>query len=237
MSRQNLLLYIIFMATEQLPLPLSHDEDSLGDYLRKITGKSISLKITDNSASMLSLKTKGRIVDVRLHRMFLNAGNDVIEEIAQFIKNRKARTPLIRDFIKKNSNCLKKKPPQKLSINTQGKYYDLREIYSKVNSEYFNGRVSASITWGTKSPRYAARKRTLGSYSGHTNTIRINPILDKKSVPLYFVEFIVYHEMLHADIDVGTKNGRRSVHSREFRRREKLFKYYERVVAWEKGKA
>ena len=237
MSRQNLLLYIIFMATEQLPLPLSHDEDSLGDYLRKITGKSISLKITDNSASMLSLKTKGRIVDVRLHRMFLNAGNDVIEEIAQFIKNRKARTPLIRDFIKKNSNCLKKKPPQKLSINTQGKYYDLREIYSKVNSEYFNGRVSASITWGTKSPRYAVRKRTLGSYSGHTNTIRINPILDKKSVPLYFVEFIVYHEMLHADIDVETKNGRRSVHSREFRRREKLFKYYERVVAWEKGKA
>jgi predicted metal-dependent hydrolase len=225
------------MATEQLPLPLSHDEDSLGDYLRKITGKSISLKITDNSASMLSLKTKGRIVDVRLHRMFLNAGNDVIEEIAQFIKNRKARTPLIRDFIKKSSNCLKKKPPQKLSINTQGKYYDLCEIYSKVNSEYFNGRVSASITWGTKSPRYAVRKRTLGSYSGHTNTIRINPILDKKSVPLYFVEFIVYHEMLHADIDVGTKNGRRSVHSREFRRREKLFKYYERVVAWEKGKA
>ncbi|MDI6729296.1 MAG: hypothetical protein QMD44_10290 [Thermodesulfovibrionales bacterium] len=237
MSRQNLLLYIIFMATEQLSLPLSHDEDSLGDYLRKITCKSISLKITDNSASMLSLKTKGRIVDVRLHRMFLNAGNDVIEEIAQFIKNRKARTPLIRDFIKKNSNCLNKKLPKKLSIKTQGKYYDLREIYSKVNSEYFNGRVSASITWGTKSPRYAVRKRTLGSYSGYTNTIRINPILDKKSVPLYFVEFIVYHEMLHADIDVETKNGRRSVHSREFRRREKLFKYYERVVAWEKGKA
>jgi hypothetical protein len=42
--------------------------------------------------------------------------------------------------------------------------------------------------------------------------------------------------MLHADMDVETKNGRRSVHSREFRRREKLFKDYERATAWEKGK-
>jgi predicted metal-dependent hydrolase len=219
----------------QLRLPFVLNEDSLRDYLEKITGKSISLKITDNSTSMISLKTKGGIVYARLHRIFLNAGNDVIEEIAQFIKNKKGRTPLIRDFIKQNSNCLNKKLPKKLSIKTQGRYYDLRDIYAKVNSEYFNGKVAASITWGTKSPRYAVRKRTLGSYSSHTNTIRINPILDKKSVPRYFIEFIVYHEMLHADMDVETKNGRRSVHSREFRRREKLFKHYERVVAWEKG--
>jgi hypothetical protein len=83
------------MATEQLFLPLFHNEDSLRDYLEKITGKSISLKITDNSTSMISLKTKGGIVYVRLHRIFLNAGNDVIEEISQFIKKRKSRTPLI----------------------------------------------------------------------------------------------------------------------------------------------
>lgn len=234
MSRQPFNIY--FMTTEQLSLPLSHSEESFRDYLEKITGKSISLKITDNSTSMISLRTKGRIVYVRLHRMFLNAGNDVIEEIAGFIKNRKGRTPLIRGFIKQNSNCLKK-PPKKLSIKTRGKYYDLSEIYAKVNSEYFNGRISAFITWGTKSPKYAVRKRTLGSYSSYTNTIRINPILDKKSVPRYFIEFIVYHEMLHADMDVETRNGRRSVHSREFKRREKLFKHYERVVAWEKGKA
>ncbi len=123
------------MTAEQMSLSLSHNEDSLGDYLGKITGKSISLKITDNSTSMISLKTKGGVVYVRLHRMFLDAGSDVILEIAQFIKNRKARTPLIRDFIKQNSNCLKMKPPKKLSINTHGKYYDLREIYARVNSE------------------------------------------------------------------------------------------------------
>lgn len=223
------------MNTEQLSLSLSHDENSLRNHLEKATGKTISLKMTDNSTSMISVKMHGKNVSVRLHRIFLNAGVDVIREIAEFIKNKRCRTPLIRDFIKQNSNSLNKKPPQKLSINTKGKYYDLSGIYESINNEYFNGKVSAAITWGAKSPRCAVRKRTLGSYSSHTNTIRINPIIDKKSVPRYFIEFIVYHEMLHADMGTETKNGRRSVHSREFRRREKLFKYNERAIAWEKG--
>ncbi len=77
-------------------------------------------------------------------------------------------------------------------------------------------------------------KRTLGSYCLRTNTIRINPVLDRKTVPDYFIGFIVYHEMLHADMGVCRINGRRSVHSSEFRKRERMFKEYEKALAWEK---
>ncbi len=62
---------------------------------------------------------------------------------------------------------------------------------------------------------------------------RINPILDNERVPYYFIEFVVYHEMLHAHIRVQKKNGRRSVHSKEFRDREKMFRDYEDAMAWE----
>jgi hypothetical protein len=48
------------------------------------------------------------------------------------------------------------------------------------------------------------------------------------------MEFLVYHEILHAEIGVKIENGRRIVHSREFKKREKLFKYYKRAVQWEK---
>jgi predicted metal-dependent hydrolase len=64
--------------------------------------------------------------------------------------------------------------------------------------------------------------------------IRINPVLDIERVPPYFVEFIVYHEMLHAFLGVKNKNGRRSVHSKEFRELEKRFSDYEKAMAWEK---
>jgi len=53
-------------------------------------------------------------------------------------------------------------------------------------------------------------------------------------VPRYFIEFVVYHEMLHADMGTEEHEGRRSIHSREFRKRERLFEDYERAMAWER---
>ena len=78
------------------------------------------------------------------------------------------------------------------------------------------------------------RKRTLGSYSERSHTIRINPVLDKRTVPCYVVAYVVYHEMLHAAMGISRHGGRRIVHSREFRRKEKLFKEYEKAMAWER---
>lgn len=218
----------------QLNLQFSNNKDTLKDYFEKAAGKAISLTLTDNYTSMLSVKTKGNSVFVRLHRMFLHAENYIIREIAEFIKFRKRRTPLISKFIRENKHYLKNKSSRPPVIRTQGKYYNLKELFNSLNDEYFKGRITASISWGKKNPRWAVRKRTLGSYSSRTNTIRINPILDKKNVPQYFLNFIVYHEMLHSDMSVGKKNGRRLVHSPEFKRRERLFEHYEKAISWEK---
>ena len=95
--------------------------------------------------------------------------------------------------------------------------------------------IASTITWGAKSPKWAVRKRTLGSFSERSNTIRINPVLDKKAVPRYYISFVVYHEMLHAAMGISKKGERRSVHPREFRTREKMFRDYERARAWEQG--
>ncbi len=121
-----------------------------------------------------------------------------------------------------------------MRIKTKGRSCDLHEIFNSLNKEYFDGRVSASITWGSRGPRRAATRRTLGSFSVDNNVIRINPILDSGMVPRYFLEFIVYHEILHADMGVETGGSRRLMHSKEFKRREKMFRYYERAISWEK---
>ncbi len=218
----------------QLSLPFKHDEASLRERFEEASGKIVSLAITDNSTSLLSIKTAQGKVSVRLHRIFLHADDDVIREIMSLIKRRKVKTPLIRDFIRRNSGHIEKKVSRKRTIKTQGKYFNLAVIYESINERYFGGRLSAAITWSGIGSVRAARKRTLGSYNCHSNTIRISPVLDKKSVPGHFIEFIVYHEMLHADMGVEIKNGRRGIHTREFRRRERLFSHYEKAVEWEK---
>lgn len=219
---------------DQLSLPFTHDKDSLGIYFERVTGKTVSLIITDNSTSLISIRARGKSVIVRLQRIFLNAGYDVINEIAGFIKSRKVKTPLLREFIKRNAKGFKRNSSKKITVKTHGRYYNLRNIYDSVNKRYFENSLSCPITWGMKSSRYCVKKRTLGSYSRHINIIRINPLLDRKIVPRYFIAFVVYHEMLHADMGVEEKDGRRSVHSREFRKRERMFEEYERAIAWEK---
>ncbi len=183
---------------------------------------------------MVSVRKDRNRTIIRLHRIFLVAGTDVLDEIALFAGKGKGKTPLLMEFVKQNAAGIRKKPPRATTIRTDGKYHHLGDIFRSLNNEYFMGRLVCPVTWGARTSRYAARKRTLGSYNRHTNTIRISPLLDKRSTPAYFVEFVVYHEMLHADMEISTKGGRRLVHSREFRRRERLFRHYEKAIEWEK---
>ena len=183
---------------------------------------------------MLSVKKRDGVVLVRMHRIFLSADSTVMEEIADFIKNSKIKTPRINVFIRQNSHQLKKRTLRKVSLKTEGRCYSLLEIFCSINREYFDDRVAASITWGSRGPRRAAARRTLGSYCSDNSMIRINPLLDNRGVPRYFLELVVYHEMLHADMGVEKNGARRTVHSREFKRREKTFRHYDRAIAWEK---
>ena len=221
----------------QMKLLFSHSKDTLRDSLARMTGKTVSLTLTDNSTSMLSIRKKEGSATVRMHRMFLTAGEAVIREIAGFIKKRKGQTPLIRQFIRDNRASLKKRerkgrPP---GLCEQGKIYHLGKIFDALNIEYFEGGVSAAIGWGKRNSRRTVRKRTLGTYCSSTNTIRIHPVLDRRNVPHYFIRFVVYHEMLHSAVKEEKKNGRRAMHTPEFRRREQLYKDYDKAIVWERS--
>ncbi len=217
-----------------LPFTVGHAEGPLRRYLEESLGRPLSLVLTDNSTSMLSARVRDGVLCVRLHRMFAAAGSRVIDEIVSFLSNRKGAMPCFRRFVRDHGDQLRRRPPNRVLAKTRGRVYDLREFYQELNKEYFGGMINAVITWGSSNSRDLVRKRTLGSYSERSHTIRINPVLDKRAVPRYVVAYVVYHEMLHAAIGVSRQGGRRSVHSREFRKRERLFKDYEKAMAWER---
>jgi predicted metal-dependent hydrolase len=220
----------------QPPLPFAATEGSVKRTLEERLGRPLLLHFTENSTSMLSARIRNGLLCVRLHRMFLRADDRIFGEIVSFLRNRKASMPHFRSFIRSNRKDLLQKPPRKVPVRTRGRFHDIGQLYREINREYFGEEVTAAITWGSRSPRAAVKKRTVGSYSERSNTIRINPVLDRRNVPRCYVAFIVYHEMLHAAMGTVQRGKRRSVHSREFRRREKLFREYEKAEAWESGK-
>jgi len=212
-------------------LPCRNREDVVRRRLETVTGRTIVLTLTDNATSLISVKPAGRRLDVRLHRMFLNAGQDVFEEIGRFLVHRKGRTPLIREYIRLHAHELPVKKPRHEQLRAEGRYFDLEEIFGELNRVYFQGRVTAAITWGNKR-RGAVRKKVLGSYSSQTRIIRISPDLDRRTTPRYVVEHVIHHEMLHACLGARIINGRKCYHFREFREQERLYKDYEKAMAW-----
>lgn len=202
----------------------------------RTVGRPVELFITDNATSLFSMRPARRGgVTVRLHHMFLHAGGDVLSELARYVRSGRGSTPRFWGFVKEHTHLLKEASPRRISLETEGRHHDLREIFDRLNAEHFGGELVCSITWGRRprSGRVRAR-RTLGSYSPHVDTIRISPILDSGRVPRYFVEYIVYHEMLHARLGVKMKNGRRALHTPEFKELERCFPLYERAIAWER---
>jgi len=217
----------------QLTLPYLLHQDKLKVLLEEGTGKSVSLIITDNSTRILSVKSGNDAFSVRLHWMFLHAGEEVISEVASFVKNRRRRTPLINKFIRENRDCIRRGNGRPYRGNIQGKYFNLKELFDVLNQEYFDGRITASIEWGRRNMRRVVRKRTLGSYCRENDIIRIHPVLDRKNIPLYYIKYVIYHEMLHSALGEYSRNGRRVMHSSEFRRRERMFREYSKARVWD----
>jgi hypothetical protein len=133
--------------------------------------------------------------------------------------------------------------PRRPTLRAEGRCFDLQKIRDRLNDQYFENRVEVAIGWGKSPapPRRQKRRRRQSIHLGtfrplpagpEQGTIRIHPVLDREEVPLYVVESVVHHEMLHADLPATVVRGRRRLHTPEFRRREALYVHYHQARAW-----
>ncbi|GAB4431107.1 MAG: hypothetical protein OHK0040_00200 [bacterium] len=201
--------------------------------LEYYTKTKVHLTITENRTSLLTAKKRNGAYFVRLSKIFLHANETVVKDLALFVVRKSKLTENVKCFLT-SYPLAERKVKKEVKIKTEGKIFNLQDIFERLNLQYFEGQISAKISWGKGSSARTVRTRQLGSYSEKDNLIRINPVLDKREVPQIYIEFIVYHEMLHAFLGVKKINKRRSVHSKEFRERERLFSHYNECIKWEK---
>lgn len=117
---------------------------------------------------------------------------------------------------------------RKIITTAAGKFYDLEEIFGRLNSIYFNDALpKPTLTWSARETY-----RILGHHDAAHETIVISKSLDDKQVPLHVVEFVVFHEMLHIFYPTTHRDGRRYNHTPQFRRSEREFTHYEQSEKW-----
>jgi hypothetical protein len=204
--------------------------------LRRVLGQRIVLAITDNRRTMITAGPVPGALEVRVHHMFLDADPFTQVALGRYLRyGDRAANATIGSYIEANQQRIRPPSPRH-SLRTQGKKHDLKAIFGRLNDTYFQGMVDASVTWGRAAKR-PSRQRTcikLGTYCADRKLIRIHPALDRSWVPRYFVEYVVFHEMLHHMMPMPVRDGRRELHSSEFREREQRFRQYARAIEWER---
>ncbi len=133
------------------------------------------------------------------------------------------------------SKLLKKRIKRTARRIVDGKHYNLQEIYHRVNTDYFDGRIDVQITWFGSQNREVRSRRVLGLYDFNNKLIKIHRLLDQPNFPSYFISYVVYHEMLHHAFPPSKpRRGRRKVHHADFKLQEKKFAEYSLAKEWEK---
>jgi hypothetical protein len=201
----------------------------------------VRVTLTDNRYTMISVRRikREQRFDVRLHLMFADADPVIVKALARYVAdNDRDASRVLGEFIDNNNDYVRgrsRRTPAQV-ILTAGEHHDLRASFDRVNAQYFENKIDAAITWGTRTGTIRRRGSIkMGSYAVEDRLIRIHRSLDRSFVPSFFIDWIVFHEMLHQVHDIQVKNGRREFHSREFLSDEMRFEQYDEARAWERA--
>ncbi|MBU0677142.1 MAG: hypothetical protein KJ626_03420 [Verrucomicrobia bacterium] len=191
----------------------------------------VVVKLTRNRVAMISVDfALPEQTKLRLHERFLGAPDEVLAALRNYLRGRRRSCwRIVSDFAQ--SIDAGNHPVKEPRTRTRGYYVDLKEVMDQVNEEHFGNTVKAKITWGRRAKSPGKRRRSIhyGSYSPSQNLIRIHPLLDDRRVPLEFIRYIVFHEMLHSQVPAVTRNGRTNHHPPEFNRREREYPEWRRM--------
>jgi hypothetical protein len=218
----------------RVPAPAGESGET-AQYLSEKCGRSVEVVFTDNASTMIAVRCSPAYM-VRLHWMFRNAPAEVLKALGVYLKwpRHKASNAVLARYIRENVHNVRKSSRKGLPARTKGRRFDLKAIYDRLNEKYFDGKLECSVTWGRAFRGRRRRSIRFGCVDQGGGVIRVNPSLDAGFVPEFFVEYIVYHEMLHFAVGGCTgADGRTLMHHGEFRRREREFERYEEAQRWQ----
>jgi len=113
---------------------------------------------------------------------------------------------------------------------------NLLAIFDSLNVEYFKGMVCGGIGW--RPIKFGEDSWTLGICDFNERLIKINTVLDDLRVPVWFLQVVVYHEMLHLHLGPQQYNpdGTADPHGARFRSLEVRHANHDRAIKFEETK-
>lgn len=214
--------------------------DSKGHSRFRPNAQDIEVKFYPYAGLHHTIRVRAGRVYVRLSDIFQSAPPEVIRALAFLLVarllSRKAPAAHERVYrayafspqVLRASELARRARGRKIISSAQGKFYDLDRMFARLNRLYFDREIAKPVlTWSKRRAR-----SILGHHDAAHDTITISKSLDARDVPEWFVEYIVFHEMLHIKHPARIINGRRYYHSPAFRDEEQRFPGYQKAQQW-----
>lgn len=224
------------MHETQAPGSKAHSILQLEARLSQLIGTSVKVKLTSNRRTFVSLKKPpGRPIQLRMHQRFQWGDESMLTALAQFISHPDA--PDARRALHQNwDRLVQQTGPTFNSLpalgHAKGQVHDLDHCLDLVLNQYFDALKRPQIMWGRQPPNRKRRHIRLGSFDFERCLIHIHPTLDHKQVPEFVICQIIHHELLHHQLGHRWINGRRQVHTPEFKRREHAYPDHDAAETW-----
>lgn len=203
--------------------------------LKKHHQESIELKIEfTNLAGLYKGEKSQTFAHLIINEGFINAPNEVLQAIVQsaLLAKSPEHTQLIRGFAagEEYSSVLLMIDliAEVIFENPQGNVYNLENLFHKINQEYFAANlVKPRLAWSQINTY-----RKFGHYEPARDRVVMSLTLDNGHIPEFVTEFVLFHELLHKYHGTKWVNGKRMVHTPEFRADESRFKLYTEAQKW-----
>ena len=197
----------------------------------------VHLEIVRNKSLRHTIELKWRTIRVRISHLLGNAPDYIYSTLAEILlaklmhyKINPGDRRVYYDYVESHVVPFlpQKKARSTAHYSAQGRYYDLNTLFDNLNTEYFRGELhKPTLGWSLKK----AYTR-LGFYDSDRNLLVISRIFDSKKADKTVLDFLMYHEMLHIRFPTERINGRRRIHTAEFKKMEKQFPDFERIQKW-----
>src|SRR5579862_8961622 len=186
---------------------------------------------------MHSIRLRDDVADVRISDVLRGAPLVVFEAAAAILLGRlyRRRAPaelltayrryIVAPRTRSRLAALRGKRGRRVNTGPRGAVYDLAPIFTRLNRRYFGALLHRPrLGWSSRSWR-----TQFGCFDPALDQIVMNRWLDRAAVPVYAVEYVLFHEMLHVKHPLRVARCGLEAHSLKFRREEKRYLNYERA--------
>jgi hypothetical protein len=189
------------------------------------------------SSLVLTIRRREDVVYVRFSDLLRRASRPVLEGAAALLLSRlyrrRAAAELTAPYLEyarshrtrsRIHNMRRSRVPAR-AANPTGRHFDLEQLFTRLNAKYFDGKLQQPhMGWSRRGWR-----RQFGCYDPGPNQILLNRRMDRRGVPQFAVEYVLFHEMLHVKHPTRRSGCSLVSHSPKFRQEEKRFAEFEKA--------